>query len=346
MNDTFPTFPAFLAARGAAVADGRVRDFGDPAGELAAAASGSVVAPLGQFGILAFRGPDARAFLHGQLSCDVEGLVPDSATYGAYCTPKGRVLANFLLWREPDGFSMLLPRGILPGMQARLARYVLRSKVAIAAPVDEPVIVGVAGPAAADAAADAVGAPPSAPFSVVRREGVAVVALPEGRFVIAVPGRAAPAVWDRLASVLRPVGAQCWDWLDIASGWPWIGDATQDEFVPQMANLELLGGVSFHKGCYPGQEIVARTQHRGEVKRRLYLGHVATDVAPTPSQPLYSAERGDQAAGTVVNAAPAPGGGFDILAVVQTASAARDRVRLGSAAGAEVRFRELPYPVT
>ncbi len=343
VNDTFL---AFLATRGGAVADGVVGDFGDAPGELAATASGSVLAPLAQFGILAFRGEDARDFLHRQLSCDVAGLADEAGAYGAYCTPKGRVLANFLLWREPDAFHMLLPRSVVPGIQKRLQLYVLRSRATIAARTDELVVLGTSGPAAADAVAALVGMPPGAPVRAARRGRVTILSLAAERFLVTAPSASAPQVWDQLASALRPVGAACWDWLEISNGWPWITGATQDQFVPQMANLELLGGVSFRKGCYPGQEIVARTQHLGRPKRRLYLAHVRAEGIPVPSQPLYSASLGDQTAGTVVNAAPAPGGGFDVLAVVQTASVAGDRVHLGSRSGAELHFRDLPYSVT
>jgi hypothetical protein len=337
------TFLSFLAGRRAVVADGAVRDFGDGTGELAATASGSVVAHLGQFGVLEFVGAHAQDFLHRQLSCDVAGLADDAGAYGAYCTPKGRVLANFLLWREPEAFCMLLPRSVLSGIEKRLRMYVLRSKVAIADRTDDLVVLGASGPGAAEGVAGLVGVVPAAPLHAARRDGVTVIALRAARFLVTVPAASGPLVWDRLSGALRPVGAACWDWLEISSGVPWITAATQDQFVPQMANLELLGGVSFSKGCYPGQEIVARTQHLGTLKRRLYLAHVRADAAPVPSQPLYSERLGDQAVGTIINAAPAPGGGFDVLAVLQTASAAGTAVRLGTPSGAELRFLDLPY---
>jgi len=342
VNDTFLSF---LATRGATIAAGVVRDFGDAPGELAATASGSVLAHLGQFGVLGFTGEDARDFLQRQLSCEVEALADDVGAYGAYCTPKGRVLANFLLWREPDALCMLLPRSVLPGIRKRLQMYVLRSKVAIADRSDALVVIGAAGPEAERAVASLAGTPPRSPLRVARRDAVTAIALAAARFVVLAPSASGPEAWGRLSAALRPVGAACWDWLEIANGWPWITADTQDQFVPQMANLELLGGVSFRKGCYPGQEIVARMQHLGTPKRRLYRAHVRADRLPAPSEPLYDEGPGDQAAGMIVNAAPAPGGGFDILAVVQTASAAGARVRLGSPAGAELHFRDLPYPV-
>jgi folate-binding protein YgfZ len=339
------TFLAFLATRGGTVTDRTVRDFGDPAAEIAATGSGDVLACLAQFGILAFDGKDAGDFLHRQLSCDVEGLADDGAAYGAYCTPKGRVLANVLLWREPDGVRVLLPGSILSGIARQLQRYVLRSQVTIADRTGELVLAGVSGPGAERAVASLLGAAPGAPLRGVRRDGITAIALANERFLVVAPDAAAPQAWDHLAATLRPVGTACWEWLEIASGRPWITAATQDQFIPQMANLELLGGVSFRKGCYPGQEIVARTQHLGTPKRRLYLAHVPAACAPAAGQALYSGDRGDQSAGTVVNAAPAPGGGFDVLAVVQTATAGGDRVRLGSPSGIALQFRDLPYAV-
>jgi folate-binding protein YgfZ len=340
------TFLSFLATRGAVVADGLARDFGDPSGEIAATASGSVLAHLGQFGILAFAGPDARDFLHRQLSCDVAGLADGASAYGAYCTPKGRMLANFLLWREPEAFHMLLPRSIVQGIEKRLQMYVLRSKVAIREATDDRVVMGVSGTQVAGAVATITGTPPRGPMDVTRRDAITAIGLRGARVLITAPTASGPQVWERLAGALRPVGAACWDWLEIANGLPWITSATQDEFIPQMANLELVDGVSFRKGCYPGQEIVARAQHLGTVKRRLYLAHVPADGVPAAGQPLYGTDPGDQAAGTIVNAAPAPGGGFDVLAVVQTASAAGVGVHLGSRSGAELEFRALPYPVS
>jgi folate-binding protein YgfZ len=340
-----PDWTGFLASRGAALADGVVRDFGDAERERAATAAGSIVADLSQYGVLAAAGADARAFLHGQLSCDVENLADGGAVYGAYCTAKGRVLANFLLWPEAGTFFLLLPRSLVPAIRKRLQMFVLRSKVTLEDRSDGLAVLGAAGPAAGRALADVVEAVPGGALTTARGDGVGAIGLDGGRFVIVAPVPRAPAVWDRLAGTLTPVGAPCWEWLEIASGLPWITPATQDQFVPQMANLELIGGVSFRKGCYPGQEIVARTQYLGKPKRRLFLAHVEAPVRPAPGEPLV-AEGADQTAGTVVNAAPAPDGGFDLLAVVQTASADTATVRLGSATGPALRFRSLPYAVS
>jgi folate-binding protein YgfZ len=223
--------------------------------------------------------------------------------------------------------------------------FVLRSRVTLDDRSDALAVLGAAGPAAPAAVADLVGTLPAAPLKVARSSELAAIAIDGGRFALVVPVERGPAVWDRLAGPLTPVGAPCWEWLEIANGLPWITAATQDQFVPQMANLELIGGVNFRKGCYPGQEIVARTQYLGKPKRRLFLAHVDAEASPAPGESLVADGAGDQSAGTVVNAASAPDGGFDLLAVVQTASADTATVRLGSSTGPALRFRPLPYAV-
>jgi folate-binding protein YgfZ len=337
-------WPEFLSARGATFDDGVVRDFGDLRGELETAATGGVIADLSHLGLLGVTGADAEAFLQGQLSCDVGQLAADASTFGSYCSAKGRMLASFLLWREPHGYTLLLSRTLVSAIEKRLRQFVLRAQVTIADPGASRVLIGAAGNAAEDVLRASIGAIPARIHAVAHGDGVTVVRLPANRFVIAAASDRAGALWSTLSGGLRPVGTPCWEWLDIVAGMPLVTARTQDELVPQMANLELIGGVSFEKGCYPGQEVVARTQYRGKSKRRMFLARVE-GIAPAPGDPLYSEDLGDQASGAIVNAAPAPGGGFDVLAVVPTASAASSTVRIGSPDGAPLRFRPLPYAV-
>jgi folate-binding protein YgfZ len=334
----------FLSARGATLHEDVVRHFGDPAGELRATAGASVMADLSHLGLLEVTGADAEAFLQGQLSCDVAGLATDRSTFGSYCSAKGRMLASFLLWRETYGFAIALSRTLVGAIEKRLRLFVLRAKVAVADRSSERVLIGAAGDAAETALRSAIGAVPEQAHRVARGDGVTVVRIPANRFLIAAAPEGAQGLWDAISGKLRPVGTPCWEWLDISAGLPLVTAQTQDELVPQMANLELIGGVSFQKGCYPGQEVVARTQYRGKLKRRMFLARVEGS-APAPGDPLYSEDLGAQASGAIVNAAPAPGGGFDVLAVVPTSSAAGSTVRLGSLDGAPLHFRPLPYAV-
>ena len=334
-----------LAASGARVVDGRIADFGDPAAERRETASGSVLAPLAQFGVLDFSGPDAADFLHNQLSCDVQGLPADRTTYGTYNTAKGRMLASFLLWRTPEGFRMLLPRAIAAAVQKRLQMFVLRAKVKIADRSEADALLGVSGPASAGVLARICGAPPINQHDLHACADGVVMRVPGDRFILAIGADRAVAVWDELASALRPVGPDSWDWLDIVQGIAFVTSTTQDQLVPQMANMELVGGVNFKKGCYPGQEIVARTQYLGKLKRRMYLAHVEADPPPVPGNELFSEDVNDQANGLIVASAPAPAGGHDCLAVVQSASAVGSRVHLRAPGGPVLAFRPLPYPV-
>jgi len=157
------------------------------------------------------------------------------------------------------------------------------------------------------------------------------------------PSRAAATPGQAARAQVEVGGAPAWDWLLINAGIPSVLPQTQEHFVPQMANMEVLGGVSFNKGCYPGQEIVARSQYLGKVKRRLYLAHL--DAEPRPGDELFAPDPTDQAAGMIANAAPAPGGGWDVLAVVLTPSVEAGEVRLKARDGARLAFRPLPYPV-
>lgn len=331
----------FLHTQGAAIENATVQHFGDPAAERAAAADGTIVADLSQLGVIALRGEDTATFLQGQLTNDIRSLHADTAQWNGYCNPKGRLLGNFLAWRQDEDYCLQLSGDILPGVLKRLSMFILRAKVQARDASDENVRLVVAGRQALTAVTAAMGAVPEAAMRSVAGEAGQVIRLGDDKFVLSIaPGRAA-AVWQALRQSATPVGAPVWDWLRLNAGIPMIVAATQELFVPQMVNLEVIGGVSFQKGCYPGQEIVARSQYLGKLKRRMFLAHVDAEAAPGDS--LYSADMGGQATGTVVNAAPAPSGGFDVLAVAQTESANTQILHLKAADGAVLSLKPLPY---
>lgn len=338
MIDSWKTF---LQSQGAAIEAGSVLHYGDPAAERAAATDGTIVADLSQLGVIALRGEDTAAFLQGQLSNDVRALHADSAQWSGYCNPKGRLLGNFLAWRQGEDYCLQLSGDILPGVLKRLSMFILRAKVQARDASDENVRLVVAGRQALAAVTATMGAVPEAAMRSVAGEAGQVIRLGDDKFVLSIaPGRAA-AVWQTLRQSATPVGAPVWDWLRLNAGIPMIVAATQELFVPQMVNLEVIGGVSFQKGCYPGQEIVARSQYLGKLKRRMFLAHVDAEAAPGDS--LYSADMDGQATGTVVNAAPAPAGGFDVLAVAQVESANTQTLHLKAADGAALTLKPLPY---
>jgi folate-binding protein YgfZ len=277
-------------------------------------------AKLDHLGLLQFSGQDAESFLQGQLSCDVS----QASTYGAYCTPQGRMLASFFMWRAAGGFSMMLSRDLAALVHKQISKYVLRSKIKVADASESHLIVGSAGVQAGRALADS-------------RENP--IELKDGRMVLALPAAAA----SEMLRGLEFSDPARWRWLDIRGGLPLITAATQGQFIPQMANLELIGGVSFDKGCYTGQEVVARAQHLGRVRRRMYLANVS---APAEAgDPLYSDDLAGQTSGTVLNAEPSPDGGHDLLAVMQSESRERSNVHLKAPDGPVLRFLPLPYTV-
>ncbi|MET0919131.1 MAG: folate-binding protein [Burkholderiales bacterium] len=334
-----------LAARGARVEGHRVVHFGELDAELRAAQAGTVLCDLSHLGLIAASGPDTVAFLQGQVSSDVRQLKDNRAQLSSYNTPKGRMLASLLLYQCLKTIFLQLAWELVEPIRKRLEMFVLRSKVQLADASDAFVRLGVAGAEAEALLAASLGASPSVAFDVAQIDLVTVIRLPGDRFEIVAPLEPAKGLWSKLSAGARPAGAQVWDWLEIRAGIPTITSATQDQFVPQMANLEIIGGVSFQKGCYPGQEIVARTQYLGRLKRRMYLAHAGEDTAPAPGDELYSADLDGQARGMVVNAAPAPEGGFDLLAVIQTSSATSQPIHLGSLAGPTLELRPLPYPL-
>jgi len=331
---------SFLAAQGLA-ADGN--SFGDSAGELAAARDGAVAAPLVDLGLIRASGVDAAEFLHNLLTNDIKGIGPDVARFAGFCTPKGRLLALFLIWREGDDFLLALPRDILPAMLKKLSMYVLRSKVKLSDATAERPLIGFAGATAMPAPGLATDLPR---FAVARIEGGRAVRLDASRWLLALDADQANAFWQRITVAARPVGLAAWQWLEIAAGQPRVVVATQEAFVPQMLNMELpaVAGVSFSKGCYPGQEIVARTQYLGKVKRRTFRARIAALAAPGTH--VFAPETGEQHCGAVVSIAPSPSGEFECLVCVQSNAVEAGEVRVGSLAGESLEFLSLPYEIS
>ena len=310
--------------------------------DLEVARDGLVVADLSHWGVIALSGEEAQTFLHGQITNDLRNLGPDRAVFAAYCSAKGRMLANFLVFKRGDDILLMLPEGLSETLRKRLTMFILRSKVKARDAGGEWVRLGLSGPDAEALLIEAIGAAPGADImAMVHTDSAFAVRLGPSRFDILVAPEQARAVWQKLAAKARPVGEAAWDWLMVAAGIPAILPETQDQFVPQMANMVELGGVNFQKGCYPGQEIVARSQYLGTQKRRMYLAHVAAEAKP--GDPVYSPILAGQAAGQVVNSATAPGGGSDLLVVLQIASFEAGDVRLGAPDGARLEFRALPY---
>ena len=330
----------FLDAHGAQRDDGKVIGFEDLPG-----GSPGLLCDLSHLGLLAVAGEDAKAFLQGQVTCDTRELNECCSRYGGLCSPKGRMLASFLAFLRDDVVYLQMPRDTLPTILQRLRMYVLRSKVALEDASDGLVRIGVAGSGAGPALAEAAGALPGDVNAVSRQGELTLIRLPgEDRFEVVGPELAIEALWRTLAARLNPVGAAAWALTEIEAGVPTVYASTAEAFVPQMANLQLVGGVSFTKGCYTGQEIVARMQYLGKLKRRMYRAHLDADRPPAPGDELYAPDSASgQGTGKIVDAQPSPAGGYEVLAVVEISSVEQGDVRLGGENGPRLEFEALPY---
>jgi tRNA-modifying protein YgfZ len=288
--------------------------------------------PLTDQGLIRASGEDAASFLHNLLTNDIQHLAADGARNAGLCTAKGRMIASFLIWREGADYLLQLSADILPGILKKLSMYVLRSKVKLTDLSAERVLIGVVG--------GQVG--PSAPMTTAAYEGGTAVRLDAQRCVLAVPADKVAAVQAGLGS---PANLADWHLAEIRAGIPRIVGGTQEAFVPQMVNFETaaVGGVSFQKGCYPGQEVVARTHYLGKVKRRMYRAKIDTDFPPGTD--VFTPETGDQHCGAMVLTAPAPDGGFECLLVVQSSGAEANAVHMGKPEGPHAQILPLPYAV-
>lgn len=309
-------------------------------------AAGIVTAPAG-LGLIRVAGDDAASFLHTQLTNAVDDLPADTARLAGYCSPKGRLMASFLVWRDADGIVLQLSADIQPAIQKRLSMFVLRAKARLSDLSATHRVLGVAG-AGAETALRQAGLPaPQGPLAVAHAEGVSVIRLAdaegEARWQIVAAAERADALQQALGATLSAAAPAFWDWLDVGAGIPRITAPTQEQFVPQMINFELVGGVNFRKGCYPGQEVVARSQYRGTLKRRMWRVQ-GEGAVPGAAAEIFRPEDPGQPCGMIVNAAASPLGGWDGLAELKI-DAAAGALHLGAADGPALATRALPYEV-
>ena len=328
----------------------QVEDFGRALS--AAELADGFVAPVTDLGIIAVAGDDAASFLHNQLTNDVEHLGRVEARLAGYCTPKGRLQATFLYWRSmdsnPDTVYLQLPRAIQPPLQKRLSMFVLRAKAKLRdATTEAPfaAVLGQGGAKAQTALRRHVPVLPDAPYGKVEGEAGTVIRLLDAfgapRYLWLTSAETATAALPVLSGELALGGNQAWNLAAIHAGVPQVTAATQEQFVPQMVNLELLGGVNFKKGCYPGQEIVARSQYLGKLKRRTALATVGNATARAGDE-VFSMEDPGQPCGMVVNAAANGLGGADLLVEMKLGALGED-VRHGAAGGPALGFQHMPY---
>lgn len=294
------------------------------------------IARLPELGAIRAVGDDAAHFLHGQLTQDFALMGKSDARLAAFCSAKGRMLASFVaIKRGPAEIVLVCSRDLLATALKRLSMFVLRAKVRLTDASDEFAVAGLLGPAVQQVAGH-----PCAPWTHSQNGEASVVGLYPFGYV-------ARALWIAPVALAAPAVAAVehglWCYAEVRSGVATLPAALAEAFVPQMLNYESVGGVNFKKGCYPGQEVVARSQFRGILKRRAFL--VDAEVSMAPGDSLFVPADPEQACATVVQAARNPQGGYAALVSGQTSAMQTPVLHLRSADGPTVRTSRVPYPL-
>jgi len=301
----------------------------------------TVICDLSHLGLLELQGADVFTFLQGQVTNDVKQLSGQIAHYSGYCNPKGRLLALFLAFAHQEHIHLQLPKDLIAPVAKRLKMFVMRSKVEVQDVSESIIKIGLNGAKAIELLSALFSKVPQNDYELVTLENGALIKLPgnQPRFEIFTDIANAPAIWNSLSQHAKAVNAAYWELLEIQAGIPEVYPVTQEEFVPQMLNLDLLNGINFKKGCYTGQEIVARTHYLGTVKRRTQLAHI--DEGATPPNPGDNVlnSNGDSV-GKVVRCAPSYNGGYDLLAEIRLESVEAGPLNVN---GSTLNIMQLPY---
>ena len=296
--------------------------------------------PLTHLGVIRVEGDDAAKFLHGQLTQDFVLLGFNEARLAAFCSAKGRMQASFIGFkRSPSEILLVCNRDILPAALKRLSMFVMRAKAKLTDATDAFVLYGVAG----EAVTNAIQKVASSADQIWAKADLDAISL-----ITLYPADGTPrSLWVAPAGTSAPVGPslseQDWAWGEVKSGIAMISTPIVEAFVPQMLNYESVGGVNFKKGCYPGQEVVARSQFRGTLKRRAYVAH--SDVPLQTGDEIFASDDDTQPVGTVAQAAASPLGGFDAIVSAQVAAFEVGHLHLKSASGPALTLAAAPYPL-
>jgi len=294
------------------------------------------VAPLSHLGVIRVEGEDAAKFLHGQLTQDFSLLGLSEARLAAFCSNKGRMQASFYGFkRSPTEILLVCSRDILAPTLKRLSMFVMRAKAKLSDASGDYGLFGLAGDAVETIAGGAQPVWSKADFG-------------DATVIHLYPADGAPrALWLAPVAQGAPTGEalseQDWAWGEVRSGIAMITAPIVEAFVPQMLNYESVGGVNFKKGCYPGQEVVARSQFRGTLKRRAYLAHC--DAPMKAGDEVFPTADESQPCGTVAQAAPSPSGGFDAIVSLQIAAMEAGGLHLSAVSGPALSVTPPPYPL-
>jgi len=308
-----------------------------------------IICDLSQFSTLVVAGEDAVDFMQGQFTNDVQKVDEQNSQLNAFCNNKGRMSANFRLFYYQQNYFFSVRNDLVEASIEHLQNYILRAQVVIQDVSEQLIHLGVGGDNAEELLAPFIeisnreidGVSFNDDYIAIRVAGAQVDKKP--RYEIFCSAEHAKSLWNAVSAKAEVVSSSSWDYLNIQAGLPFIDSHTSEEFVPQMVNMDLINGVSFTKGCYTGQEIVARMHYLGKLKKRCYKVFIDSEDKPASGDKLFAEDaRAGQNTGMIIQAEKNPQAGYDALAVIQTADI-ESKLFLNDADGAVVTVKTLPY---
>jgi len=296
-------------------------------------------------GVIRVSGDDAFDFLHGQFTNDLNLVNKETSQLSSYCNPKGRMLAIFRIIKKEDDYFLLMRRDVIEVVLKKLTMFKLMAKVELIDVSDELVVFGVSGANSVALLNKNNIHEPEKPEQVTTQQNITAINLAgeNPRTLIISPPEDAIKIWQALTETCEQTSFKTWELIDIQNGIPQVTAETSEAFIPQMVNLELIGGVNFQKGCYPGQEIVARTHYLGKPNRRMYRINIDSEVCPKAGTNIFSKADGEQAVGKIVNAQNNGSNSCDALAVLRTEKEESNDMHLENQEDTQIKIVALPY---
>jgi len=333
----------YLLQNGARQNEDGLFDFNEAFADAQLADDSDIICDLSHVSTVVIAGGDTNEFIQGQFTNDVNKVDDEHSQISAFCNNKGRMIANFRLFQSQQNYFLSMNSDLVEKSVSLLQKYILRAQVAIQDISEQLIHIGVSGSNAESLLSDFIGELNTSVDSISHNDNyIAIrVAGTTPRYEIFCSLEHAKILWESVSTKASVVNSSYWDYLDIENGLPYIDSNTSEEFVPQMANMELINGVSFEKGCYTGQEIVARTHYLGKQKRRTYRIKIVSDMTPKTGDRLTTdTSTENQYTGTLVTTYQTAENEYEALAVIQIKSAESENLKLNNA---EVTVLDLPY---
>ncbi|MCU7800111.1 MAG: folate-binding protein [gamma proteobacterium symbiont of Lucinoma myriamae] len=306
------------------------------------------ITDLSWLGVIAVSGDDSKTFLQGQLTNDINAITPEISQLSGLCTPKGRLKAQFSIFSDSNKLYLQLPFPLIEETLKRLKMFVMMSKVDLVDVSDSLIKIGIYGTKAESCLLENGFSIPDEVNSVTQHNDMQLIRLhgDKPRFECVGTSDAIQNLFESLHKDARYLNTEHWKLLDIYAGIPNVFTSSRELFIPQMLNLQVLDGINFKKGCYTGQEIVARMQYLGKLKRRMYRAHFDAQTLPAAGDLLYSkTSKSGQGSGNIVDAQISPDGGIDLLAVITADAVENNDIFLDKECKTQLSLKEIPYTV-